>query len=411
MKPILPAAMHTRPGPHLGDVPYTMPQTSPENAVPPEAAHGKSLNAKGGMDYVAADVNHSPFLVFYETTRACDLACQHCRACAAPNAHPNQLSNEKAKAMIDELAKFPKPPLLVMTGGDPLKREDIYDLIRHAKSKGLRIAMTPSATPLVTADALANLKEAGVSRMAISLDGADAKTHDAFRGIDGIFERSLRIIQDTHATGLPMQINTTITKRNVDQVDAIAELINRPGVVLWSVFFLVPVGRGLREQSIEPAQYEKVFARLWHHAQTKNYGVKTTEAHHYRRFVLQQKGDPQANPTALANKPKVQRAPIGISDGKGVMFISHVGDMYPSGFMPINCGRFPAKSPVDVYQNNPTFLSLRNPDGFSGKCGVCEYRNVCGGSRARAYAMTHDALASEPHCIYIPKALSPPLGS
>ncbi|MBL4699937.1 MAG: hypothetical protein JKX85_01640, partial [Phycisphaeraceae bacterium] len=148
--------------------------------------------------------------------------------------------------------------------------------------------------------------------------------------------------------------------------------------------------------------------RLWHHAQNKNYGVKTTEAHHYRRFVLQQKGDPQANPAALANKPKVQRAPIGISDGKGVMFISHVGDMYPSGFMPINCGRFPAKSPVDVYQNNPTFLSLRNPDGFSGKCGVCEYRNVCGGSRARAYAMTHDALASEPHCVYIPKALSTP---
>ncbi|MBL4701077.1 MAG: radical SAM protein, partial [Phycisphaeraceae bacterium] len=281
MKPILPAAMHTRPGPHVGDTPCSTPQASTENTVanapPSHAAEHPQQRPQDMPEYTASDVNHSPFLVFYETTRACDLACQHCRACAAPNAHPNQLSNEKAKAMIDELAKFPKPPLLVMTGGDPLKREDIYDLVRHAKSKGLRIAMTPSATPLVTADALVNLKEAGVSRMAISLDGADAKTHDAFRGIEGIFDRSLRIIKDTHAAGLPMQINTTITKRNVDQVDAIAELIHRPSVVLWSVFFLVPVGRGLREQSIEPADYEKVFARLWHHAQNKNYGVKTTE--------------------------------------------------------------------------------------------------------------------------------------
>jgi len=354
------------------------------------------------------DVHRSPFLVFYETTRACDLACQHCRACAQPRAHPNQLSTQRAKALIDSLATFPQPPLLVMTGGDPLKRNDIYELIRYAKHVGLRVAMTPSATPLVTAQAIADLKEAGVSRMAISLDGADAPTHDAFRGIEGIFERTLRIIDDTHAAGLPMQINTTITRRNVDQVDAIAELISRPGVVLWSVFFLVPVGRGLREQSIEPAEYEEVFARLWHHAQSKPYGVKTTEAHHYRRFVLQQKGDPQANPTALVDRPKVQRAPIGISDGKGVMFISHIGDMYPSGFLPINCGRFPEQSPVDVYQNSPTFQSLRNPDSFSGKCGYCEYRNICGGSRARAYALTRDPLAADPHCVYTPRKFPAP---
>ncbi|MFG0247521.1 MAG: TIGR04053 family radical SAM/SPASM domain-containing protein [Phycisphaeraceae bacterium JB051] len=430
MKPILPANMHMRPGEHPGAADHAKLQNQAQGiqpaeqtqagatAMPPEIAK-RIAQAQGGhpshhpggapaehpmMDYKAEDVHHSPFLIFYETTRACDLVCQHCRACAQSKAHANQLSTEASKAMIDELAKFPKKPLLVMTGGDPLKRPDIYELIRHGKSKGMRIAMTPSATPLVTAEAIGNLRDAGVSRMAISLDGADAKTHDAFRGIDGIFERSLRIIDDTHAAGLPMQINTTITKRNFHQVDAIAELINRPGVVLWSVFFLVPVGRGLREQGIEPGEYEKVFAKLWQHAQTKNYGVKTTEAHHYRRFVLQQKGDPQANPAALAGKPKVQRAPIGISDGKGVMFISHVGYMYPSGFLPINCGHFPDQSPVDVYQNHETFKSLRNPDGFTGKCSVCEYRKVCGGSRARAYAVTRNPLASEPDCVYIPKA-------
>lgn len=402
----LPPAMHMRPGPHPGDALQSHPPGSPGNpALPAGQSPGRPQHMPE-MDYCAEDVHHSPFLIFYETTRACDLACQHCRACAQTQSHPNQMSTETSMAMIDELAKFPKPPLLVLTGGDPLKRPDIYDLVRYGKSKGLRIAMTPSATPLVTAEAICNLRDAGVSRMAISLDGADARTHDAFRGIDGIFNRTLRIIQDTHAAGLPMQINTTITKGNFNQVDAIAELINRPGVVLWSVFFLVPVGRGLREQGIEPAQYEQVFAKLWHHAQTKNYGVKTTEAHHYRRFVLQQKGDPQANPAALADKPKVQRAPIGVSDGKGVMFISHVGDMYPSGFLPINCGHFPDKSPVDVYQNDPLFKDLRNPDKFSGKCGVCEFRHVCGGSRARAYALTRDPLASEPHCVYLPKALN-----
>lgn len=407
----LPPAMHMRPGQHPGADAHAQAQqaashtTAHHSTSPHDGSHPGKMPA--GMNYKAEDVHHSPFLVFYETTRACDLVCKHCRACAQNRAHPNQMSNAMAKDMIDQLANFPKPPMLVMTGGDPLKRDDIYDLIRHAKSKKLRVAMTPSATPLVTAQAIADLKEAGVSRLAISLDGADAQTHDAFRGIDGIFKRSLRIIDDTHAAGIPMQINTTITKGNFDQVDAIAELINRPGVVLWSVFFLVPVGRGLREQAIEPAQYEQVFAKLWQHAQTQNYGVKTTEAHHYRRFVLQQKGDPQANPQALANKPKVQRAPIGISDGKGVMFVSHIGDMYPSGFMPINCGRFPEKSPIEVYQDNPTFKSLRNPDGFSGKCGVCEFRNVCGGSRARAYALTRDPLASEPHCVYIPKNWTP----
>ncbi len=377
------------------------------NSTDPTSHPTSDSGTESMMAFGPNDVHHSPFLVFYETTRACDLSCKHCRACAQPLAHPKQLDTDAAKAMFDELAKFPKPPLLVLTGGDPLKRPDIYELIRYAASLKLKVAMTPSATPLVTADAIKRLAEAGVSRMAISLDGSNSQTHDTIRGIDGIFDRSMEIIKDTHAAGLPMQINTTITKRNVDEVDQIAELINQPGVVLWSVFFLVPVGRGMAEEAIEPAQYEQVFERLWHHAQTKRFGVKTTEAHHYRRYVLQHHGDPQANPEALADKPRVQRAPIGISDGKGVMFISHVGDMYPSGFMPLKCGRFPADSPVDVYQKHELFLSLRDPDGFKGKCGVCEYRKICGGSRARAYAITRDPLESEPHCLYIPKTWKP----
>jgi radical SAM protein len=337
--------------------------------------------------------------VFYEVTRACDLVCKHCRASAQPERHPEELSGEQARQLIRELASFPKPPLLVFTGGDPIKRADIYDLIRHSVAVGLEVAMTPSATPLVTREAVRKLKEAGVSRLAISLDGADAATHDEFRGVTGTFERATAILSWCRELGLPTQINTTVTRRNVGQIDQIAELCAEHEIVLWSVFFLIPVGRGLAEQRIPAAQYEEVFERLWHHAQRQPFSIKTTEAHHYRRFVLQRHGDPL---NAREDAINVQRAPLGVNDGKGCMFVSHVGEIQPSGFMPLICGRFPQDSVVKVYQNSATFRSLRDPDGFGGKCGVCEYRQVCGGSRARAYTVTGDPVAAEPDCVYVP---------
>jgi radical SAM protein len=354
------------------------------------------------ITYSRADFGHSPMVVFYEVTQACDLACLHCRACAQPAADPRELSTALSLQLIAQLASFPKPPMLVLTGGDPLKRGDVFDLVSAGVRAGLEVAMTPSATPLVTAQALARLRAAGLSRLAVSLDGADAKTHDASRGVQGSFERTLQIMREARDAGLALQVNTTVVRRNVEQLEAIAALLSDAQIVLWSVFFLVPVGRGLREQCIPAEQYEQVFERLWREAQRRSYGIKTTEAHHYRRYVLREHGNPQRGGPAT-EQAATQRAPLGINDGRGVMFVSHTGEVYPSGFLPIRCGSFPSDSVVSTYQDSEVFRMLREPDRLGGKCGQCEYRHVCGGSRARAYAVTGDFMAEEPDCTFEPE--------
>ncbi len=345
-------------------------------------------------------------MFYYEVTLACDLVCKHCRASAQELADPGELSTDQAKALIEQAAGFPRQPMIVMTGGDPLKRQDLFELISHAVDHGIQVALTPSATPLATREAFQRARNAGVRRLGISLDGADAQTHDAFRGWEGSFARTLEMLQNARELNLAVQINTTITRRNVHQVDAIAELLSGQAIAMWSVFFLIPVGRGVEEERISAPEYEQVFEKLWRHAQSRPYAVKTTEAPHYRRFVLQHGGDPLAGPHGSDDGAarRGHRAPLGVGDGKGVMFISHKGEIFPAGFLPLCCGRFPRDSVVDVYQNHPTFLALRDPDRFKGRCGACEYRHVCGGSRARAYAVTGDLLAAEPDCVYIPKA-------
>lgn len=356
--------------------------------------------------YTRGDFALAPFVVFYETTRACDLVCRHCRACAQAWRHPEELSTAGARHLLDELAGFPKKPVLVFTGGDPIKRPDIRELVRHAADAGLSPAMTPSATPLVTFEVLRDLREAGLERLAVSLDGADAKTHDAFRGVPGSFDRTLEVMADARTVGFPLQVNTTITCRNVDQLDRMADLLAGEGIALWSVFFLIPVGRGAAEQSIPPERYEEVFAKLWDHARGQPFAIKTTEAPHYRRFVLRQHGDPVT--AGRADAPgRTQRAPLGVNDGKGILFISHIGEICPSGFLPTVCGRFPRESVIDVYQNHTMFRALRDSDRLGGKCGACEYRHVCGGSRARAAAVTGDPFAAEPDCVYLPARWMP----
>ena len=360
------------------------------------------------MSYAGYTQDHfgqAPLMFYYEVTQACDLICKHCRASAQESAHPEELTTDQAMALIDQVTTFPRQPVMVMTGGDPLKRPDLLQLIRHATAAGLQVALTPSATPLATREAFEAVQEAGIRRLGISLDGADAKTHDAFRGWEGSFARTLNMLADARSLGLPVQINTTITRRNFDQIDAIADLLTRQDVVMWAAFFLIPVGRGVEEQRISPEEYEVAFARLWHHARHQPYAVKTTEAPHYRRFVLEQGGNPLAGPGGHGNASahhRGERAPLGVGDGKGVMFLSHTGQIYPSGFLPIECGRFPRDSIVDTYQRHPTFRALRDPGQFGGHCGICEYRECCGGSRARAYAVTGDPLASEPDCLYVP---------
>lgn len=362
-------------------------------------------------EYTQDDFAHSPLMFYYEVTRACDLVCKHCRASAQEHPAPGELTTKQSRSLIDQVGTFPRRPMMVLTGGDPLKRADLFDLIRHAVDSGLPLALTPSATPLATLEAFQRAKEAGVRTLGISLDGAEAKTHDAFRGWEGSFDRTLRMLAHARTLGLAVQVNTTITRRNFHQIDAMAELLCDQGIAMWSVFFVVPVGRGVEEKRILPGEYEIAFGRLWRHARRQPYGVKTTEAPHYRRYVLQHGGDPLTRPKSQAEgrQSQIHRAPLGVGDGKGVMFVSHIGEIYPAGFLPLACGRFPKDSVVDVYQNHPTFRGLRDPDQFKGHCGVCEYRYVCGGSRARAYAVTGDPLGAEPDCIYVPGQDAPPV--
>ncbi len=304
--------------------------------------------------YSRHDFGLSPLMFYYEVTLACDLVCKHCRASAQEKPAAGELSTAQATALLDQVAGFPRRPTLVMTGGDPLKRADLFALIRHAVGAGLQVALTPSATPLATLEAFERVREAGIQGLGISLDGADAATHDAFRGLAGSFDRTLQMLENARKLRLPVQVNTSITRRNVHQVDAIADLLAAQGIAMWSVFFLVPVGRGVEEQRIAPEEYETVFGQLWRHAQHQPYAVKTTEAPHYRRYVLQHGGNPLAGPKTGGSRPSTghpsfshgpaeadesgarhaHRAPLGVGDGKGIMFVSHTGEIYPAGFLP-----------------------------------------------------------------------------
>lgn len=352
------------------------------------------------------DYDKSPFIVFYEVTQACGLVCKHCRACAQTHAHPGELNTDEARQLIDQLSEFPTPPMLVLTGGDPLCRDDIFDLIEYATESGLEVSITPSATPLVTEHAIRQFADAGVHRMAISIDGSTAESHDAVRGVQGSFDRSLSILRRARELGICTQINTTLTPDNVDQLDAMAELFAGLDITLWSVFFLVPVGRAETAGRLNAAESELAFAKLWMHSQTQPYMLKTTEAPHYRRFAIQNQHSKSLAKASCSGLEKPRFVPMGVNDGKGIMFVSHTGTIHPSGFMPIMCGVFPQQNIVQVYQDSPVFRGLRDADRLEGKCGSCEFRNVCGGSRARAYAMTGNPYAEEPDCAYLPPKMN-----
>jgi radical SAM protein len=378
--------------------------------------------------YSKEDFGINPLMFYYEITQSCDLVCKHCRASAQEKAASDELSTELSLRLIEQVASFPRKPNIVFTGGDPLKRSDLFVLIRHAVQSGLTVALTPSATPLATREAFEAAKVAGVQVLGISLDGHVAAVHDAFRGFEGSFVKTREMLEMAKSLQIPVQVNTSITRRNFALIDEIAEYLTQfGGVMMWSVFFLIPVGRGVEEERISAEECEIAFAKLWQHAKTKPYAIKTTEAPHYRRFVLRQGGNPldvprpfrlnnEKNKTNNAtdnigenddNKipttgiPRVRhRAPLGVTDGRGVMFMSNNGKIYPAGFLPYECGEFPRDSVVDIYQKHPLFKQLQNPDNYKGNCGVCEYRYVCGGSRARAFALTGDPLESEPDCNY-----------
>ena len=357
------------------------------------------------------DFNERPFLVIWEVTQACDLACVHCRACARPERNPLELSSDEARRLIDEVAAM-EVPVFVLTGGDPLKRPDVFDLVEYASRRGVRISLTPSATPLLTRDAIVELKKRGLARLAVSLDGPTATIHDAFRRVPGSYDWTLQAVRWARETGLPAQINTTITRHNLPYLDETIALLEQLDIVLWSVFFLVPTGRGASIDLISAEEFEAVFEKLHATAQRVKFDIKSTEAQHYRRFLLQRRteekrkggGKPPAPMFGVATADGIGRAPRGINDGKGFVFVSHLGEVFPSGFLPLSAGNVRSQSLAQIYRHSPLFVSLRDSANLKGKCGLCEYREVCGGSRARAYALTGDPFAEEPCCVYEPKA-------
>lgn len=354
------------------------------------------------------DFDERPFIVIWETTQACDLACVHCRACAQPLRSALELSTEEAKRLIDEVAAL-KAPVFVLTGGDPLKRPDTFELVEYAAKCGVRISLTPSATPLLTQQAIVKLKQAGLARLAVSLDGPSAEIHDAFRRVPGSYDWTLRAVRWAREIGLPVQINTTITRHNLPYLDSMIGLLEKLDITLWSVFFLVPTGRGSSIDLISAEEFEQVFAKLYQTSQRVTFDIKSTEAQHYRRYQLQRKtelkgmGGYQPLPVAATSQDGIGRAPRGINDGKGFVFISHTGEVFPSGFLPVSAGNVRKQSLAELYRKSPLFLTLRDSANLKGKCGVCEFREVCGGSRSRALAVTGDMFAEEPCCIWQPK--------
>jgi radical SAM protein len=365
-------------------------------------------------DLRSLDFNRSPFIVVWEVTQACDLACLHCRAEARNWRDPNELSTEEGFALLEEVRKFGRV-LFVLSGGDPLYRPDIYDFIRHGTEIGLRMTMTPSGTKLVRKDMVRRMKDEGLARLAVSLDGPDQAAHDGFRGVSGSFDWTMNCIRWAREVGLEVQVNSTVTRFNQDHIREIGERLRHEGISLWSVFFLVPVGRGLKHDMVSPAKHEELFHLLYDMNLEMPYDIKTTAAQHYRRVVLQRtaaerrlrreettsgglrSGGP---PNGIHNG--IGRALKAVNDGNGFVFISHVGEVFPSGFLPCPAGNVREQSIGEIYRDSKIFKDLRRVAALEGKCGYCDYIDICGGSRARAYGVTGNYLASEPYCTYQP---------
>ncbi len=348
--------------------------------------------------------SEKPFIAIWEATRACDLACVHCRASAESKPYPGELDTPQALDLIRQIAEW-KIPLFVITGGDPLKRDDLPLLIQECSKRELTFALAPSVTPLLTLEKLKELQKAGLNRVSISIDGSDANTHDTFRGIPGTFARCVETMGWLKDLGIKLQVNTTVSRHNQDQIWEIAKVIRDYAIERWSVFFLVPTGRADKKQALTAGESEVVLNQLYDILKEGWFDIKTTEAHHFRRIILQRSGvKPEELEKAMkaGTSPGLIRAALGVNDGRGFVFISHIGEICPSGFLPIPGGNVKTEPLSKIYQENEMFKTLRDSDSLKGKCGRCEYRYHCGGSRARAYALTGDIMGADPFCAYQP---------
>lgn len=356
------------------------------------------------------DFDQTPFTLAWEITQACGLACVHCRASAQPRRDPRELTTEEGFKLIDDIRQMGNP-ILVFTGGDPMMRRDVYDLIRHGADQGLRVSLSPSATALLSKANLSKAQDAGVVRIHVSLDGSTPEIHDAFRQVSGSFARTLAGLEAAREIGLSLQIGTTVTRRNVADLPAIARLIQDYGTLMWNVFFLVPTGRGKEDDLISPEEHERVLNWLYDLSKEVSFDVRTTAAQHFRRVVFERTrgelGEQGAIKQALTGagysfQDGMGRPQQGVNDGKGFCFISHVGEVCPSGFLQLSAGNVREQPIYEIYRNSQLFKELRDPSLLKGRCGRCEYRRVCGGSRARSFALTGDYLAEEKYCVHQP---------
>jgi len=341
----------------------------------------------GGRDY-----GETPLIVTWEVTQACDLECDHCRASAQPDRDPAELTTEQGKSLVDSVAQFGHPsPVFVISGGDPLKRPDLFELLEYATDQGISTAVTPASTPLLTEETIQRFADLGVRRMALSLDGATPEAHDGFRGEEGSFDTIIRAARQAREAGLGVQINSTVTANTVDDLPAIADLVEEIGAAMWEVFFLVPIGRGEDLAQLEPAKTVEVMEWLYRRQRDAPYRVITVEAPHYRRV---------ADRAERADSGQGVR--VGSTRaGKGFVFVSYEGEVYPSGFLPESAGNVTDRDLVDIYRNSDLFTRLRDEDELLGSCRECEYRALCGGSRSRAHAVTGDPFASDPLCPWV----------
>lgn len=355
------------------------------------------------MALFSTSYSDAPKIVIWEMTRACALACLHCRAEAIPRRDPSELTTPEAFALVDAVRECGKP-IFVLTGGDPLMREDIYKIVEYATYRGLRVAVSPSATGRLTRTALERLTRAGCKRISLSIDAATAEAHDRFRGVAGSFKRTIDAGHTAIELGMELQINTTVSRFNADRIAQIAALAEQLDAVLWSAFFLVPVGRASLDQVLSARETEEAFRTLYRISEHAPFAVKTTEAPHFRRYTAQRQAAAPARERPAHTPQPWMRFPA-IGDGKGFVFISHAGEICPSGFLPYPVGNVRTDNLLEVYREDPMMRRLRAPETFGGKCGVCEFRELCGGSRSRAYAMTGDPFAEEPTCAYVPAVL------
>jgi len=366
----------------------------------PAGSPAREARARRDAWLGSLDLDRSPFTIAWELTRACAYSCLHCRADAQPKRDPLELDTGEALHLIDQLAGFGTRPILVLTGGDPLMRRDVFELARHADERGLRVSLTPTATALATRERMRAARDSGIRRVAFSIDAADPELHDRFRGFRGSFERTRAGMGHAAAEGLTLQVNTTVCELNVARLGDMVPVLEEWGVVQWSVFFLVPTGRGSRLGMLSADEHERVLTWLYELSGRVPFDVKATAAPQYRRIAAEHGGTLPGAGYRFADG--LDRPVRGVNDGRGFMFISHRGEVMPSGFMPISAGNVRERDPVEIYREARLFRDLRDPGMLEGKCGACEYREICGGSRARAYAVTGNPFAPDPSCPYVP---------